>query len=59
MLTAQAPGSRILTPIICNYISKKKPDFLFVHFDSSDGAGHENGYGTEKHLKAIAEVTSL
>lgn len=48
-----------LTPIICNYISKKKPDFLFVHFDSTDGAGHENGYGTEKHLKAITEVDKL
>lgn len=48
-----------LTPIICDYISNKKPDFLFVHFDSTDGAGHENGYGTEKHLKAISEVDKL
>lgn len=48
-----------LTPIICDYIRKKKPDFLFVHFDSTDGAGHENGYGTEKHLKAISEVDKL
>ena len=48
-----------LTPIISNYIKKKKPDFLFIHFDSTDGAGHENGYGTEKHLKAIAEVDKL
>ena len=48
-----------LTPIICNYIKKKKPDFLFIHFDSTDGAGHANGYGTEKHLKAISEVDKL
>ena len=48
-----------LTPIICNYISEKKPDFLFIHFDSTDGAGHKNGYGTENHLKAIHEVDKL
>ena len=48
-----------LTPIICDYIEKKKPDFLFIHFDSTDGAGHENGYGTEKHLKAISGVDKL
>ncbi len=48
-----------LTPIICDYITEKMPDFLFVHFDSTDGAGHENGYGTENHLKAIREVDKL
>lgn len=48
-----------LTPIICNYINQKKPDFLFIHFDSTDGAGHKNGYGTPAHLKAIAEVDKL
>ena len=48
-----------LTPVICNYIAEKKPDFLFVHFDSTDGAGHKNGQGTENHLKAISEVDKL
>ena len=48
-----------LTPIICDYISKNKPDFLFIHFDSTDGAGHKNGYGTEKHLNAISGVDKL
>ena len=48
-----------LTPVICNYIKKKKPDFLFIHFDSTDGAGHENGYGTDKHLKAISGIDRL
>ena len=48
-----------LTPIICDYIEKKKPDFLFVHFDSTDGSGHKNGYGTANHLKAISEVDKL
>lgn len=48
-----------LTPLICDYIEKKKPDFLFVHFDSTDGAGHSNGYGTPQHLQAISDVDKL
>ena len=48
-----------LTPYICDYIREKKPDFLFIHFDSTDGAGHKNGYGTESHLRAITEVDKL
>ena len=48
-----------LTPIICNYIKEKKPDFLFIQFDSVDGAGHRHGYGTPEHLKRINEVDLL
>lgn len=48
-----------LTPLICEYIKEKKPDFLFIHFDSTDGAGHKNGYGTPEHIKAIIEVDKL
>lgn len=48
-----------LTPMICDYILEKKPDFLFVHFDSTDGAGHKYGYATEKHISAIQEVDKL
>ncbi len=48
-----------LTPIICDYIKDKKPDFLFIQFDSVDGAGHRNGYGTPKHLQRINEVDVL
>ncbi|MBQ4628684.1 MAG: alkaline phosphatase family protein [Clostridia bacterium] len=48
-----------LTPMICDYIREKKPDFLFVQMDSVDGAGHRNGYGTEAHLKRISEVDIL
>ena len=52
-------GDKELTPLICDYIREKKPDFLFVHFDSVDGAGHSNGYGTKPHLSAINNVDSL
>lgn len=48
-----------LTPIICDYIRDKKPDFLFIHFDSTDGAGHKYGYGTPEHIKAINGVDKL
>lgn len=48
-----------LTPLICDYIRHKKPDFLFVHFDSTDGAGHKYGYGTKEHISAIGEVDTL
>lgn len=45
-----------LTPIICDYIKSKNPDFLFIQLDSVDGAGHKYGYGTAEHLKRINEV---
>ena len=48
-----------LTPVICDYIRNKKPDFLFVQLDSVDGAGHKYGYGTPEHLKRIGEVDVL
>lgn len=48
-----------LTPIICDYIKTKKPDFLFIQFDSVDGAGHKYGYGTPEHLERISEVDVL
>ena len=48
-----------LTPVICDYIRNKKPDFLFIHFDSTDGAGHKHGYGTSEHINAINEVDKL
>ena len=43
-----------LTTKICDYIKTEKPDFLFVQFDSIDGAGHTYGYGTERYLEALS-----
>jgi len=48
-----------LTPTICNYIREQKPVFLFIQFDSIDGAGHQNGYGTPEHIQRISEVDAL
>lgn len=55
----QTAKDKELTPLICKYIREKKPDFLFVHFDSVDGAGHSNGYGTVEHIRAISEADKL
>ena len=35
---------------ICEYVKQEKPTFLFIQFDSVDGAGHAHGYGSENHL---------
>lgn len=48
-----------LTPIICAYIRKKMPDFLFIQFDSVDGAGHRHGYGTPEFYQRLHEVDEL
>lgn len=48
-----------LTPVVCNYISENKPDFLFIHFDSVDGAGHRSGYGLPAFIQRIHEVDKL
>ena len=48
----------VLTEEIVKCI-KKKPKFLFVHFDETDGAGHRHGYGSEKHLEKITYEDAL
>lgn len=48
-----------LTPIVCDYIKDNEPDFLFIHFDSVDGAGHSTGYGLPKFIGRIHEVDKL
>ena len=41
------------------YATEKKPDFLFLHLDNVDGAGHEFGHGTQKYYDAVALADSL
>jgi len=41
------------------YVSDKKPDFLFIHLDHVDGAGHEFGHGTQKYYEAVGLADSL
>ncbi len=38
------------------YIQRKKPDFVFVHIDDVDAAGHESGWMSAEYIKAIQGV---
>lgn len=44
---------------VCAIIKDAKPDFLFVHFDHVDHAGHEHGHFTEEYYKSIQVADSL
>ena len=48
-----------LCPVICDYIRAQRPTFLFIQFDSVDGAGHHYGYGTKPYLQRIHAVDQL
>jgi hypothetical protein len=52
-ITKRTGQDDILTVRICEYIKAEKPDFLFIQFDSIDGAGHTYGYNTERYLKEL------
>jgi hypothetical protein len=41
------------------YIEAKKPDFLFLHFDHVDDAGHTYSHGSQKYYDAVALADSL
>jgi len=45
-----------LLPRICDYIRKNRPDFLFAHSDSVDGAGHGHGYGSKAFMERLHVV---
>ncbi len=44
---------------ICCFVEKHKPEFLFVQFDDTDGAGHEYGYNSPKQLEKITQTDAL
>jgi len=41
------------------YIDSKKPDFLFLHLDNVDGAGHGAGHGSPEYYRAVGLADSL
>lgn len=43
----------------CELIEKMQPDFLFVHFDHVDHAGHEYGHFTPQYYRSIDVADSL
>jgi hypothetical protein len=41
------------------YIVNKKPDFLFLHLDNVDDAGHGSGHGSPKYYHEVGVADSL
>ena len=48
-----------VTNQILTYLEGNDPTLLFIQFDSVDGAGHANGYGTPGHFAAITAVDDM
>lgn len=46
-------GYKGITKKASRYFKKKTPDFMFVHLDQVDHAGHYAGHGTEEYYKAV------
>ena len=42
-----------------NYFKKKKPDFMFVHLDHVDHAGHHDGHGTQAYYDAVSVADKM
>lgn len=42
-----------------DYIKDKQPNFLFIHLDHVDGAGHGAGHGTPEYYAAVSKADSL
>jgi hypothetical protein len=47
------------TKLAVDYIKRKKPEFLFVHLDLVDDAGHSQGHGTPGYYRAVATADAL
>lgn len=41
------------------YFKAQKPNFLFIHLDNCDHAGHTLGHGSAGYYKSVSEVDSL
>ncbi|GGO65263.1 alkaline phosphatase family protein [Bowmanella pacifica] len=41
------------------YLVEKQPEFLFIHLDEVDGAGHHHGHKTPDYYQAISEADRL
>ena len=47
------------TMLAADYIKAKQPDFLFVHLDLVDHAGHTFGHGTAEYYQSVAKADAL
>lgn len=51
---ASHKGYKGITKKACRYFKKHKPDFMFVHLDHVDHAGHHDGHGTPEYYASVA-----
>lgn len=54
-----AEGEETTTDRVIEYFTQKRPNFLFVHLDHVDHAGHSEGHGTEAYYKAVEKADRL
>ena len=47
------------TALATAYIRASRPNFLFVHLDHIDHAGHQYGHGTPQYYEAVAKADTL
>ena len=47
------------TDLAVNYIKARRPDFLFIHLDHVDHAGHADGHGTPHYYEAVTKADAL
>jgi len=52
-------GYKGITKKAVNYFKKKKPDFMFVHLDNVDHAGHHDGHGTQAYYDAVGVADQM
>ena len=52
-------GYKGITRMASNYFKKKKPDFMFVHLDHVDHAGHHDGHGTPAYYDAVGVADEM
>lgn len=50
---ASHTGYKGITKKASRYFKRKKPDFMFVHLDHVDHAGHHDGHGTQPYYDAV------
>ena len=50
---ASHKGYKGITKKAARYFKKKQPDFMFVHLDLVDHAGHHYGHGTPDYYEAV------
>lgn len=52
-------GSQATTAFAIDYWKRERPDFLFVHLDDVDHAGHQHKWESAEYRQAIAEHDKL